>query len=86
MSNCFRKGGGQNIFYVSSCDKTSLQLCERFGTQKFPIYISYRTLCTSDYMYIYAKFRKDSSKFQSCRKGTQKHKYALEIVKCALKN
>ena len=29
---------------------------------------------------------KDSNKFQSCRKGKQKHKYALKIVKCALKN
>ena len=32
-----RKGGGAKLFsYVSSCDKTSLQLCESFCMEKFP--------------------------------------------------
>ena len=83
MSNCFRKGG-QNIFFcVSSCDKTSFQLCERFGTEKFPNMELYALVPTCTFM---PNSEKGSSKFQSCRKGTQKHKYASKIVKCALKN
>ena len=57
------QSGGTKLFsYVSSCDKTSFQLCEslNFCTEKFPQI----ELCA---LYMYAK--KIAEKIQSYREG-----------------
>ena len=83
MSNCFRKGGGDKIFFL------------RFLVVTKQVY-SYVNVLYGEILHIYMELHalvttctfipnseKESSKFQSCRKGTQKHKL-VRIENCQM--